>query len=180
MRYPLALAAIAMLAACGDPVPEDRLSNTEGTVAPPVAPVPELQPRETTLVPTRIDDNLLQARNLASDLGCVFRRGDEDLFAAAANSASIQSAEGLLVIDGEPLELEMEGGGGYNALTRGASFSGPGDLSATFDVSESAIDEASGEQLTGPAPMEATMELSRGGQTLNVEGIYECGPQDDA
>ena len=94
MRYPLALAAITLLAACGDPVPEDRPGVDEMAPVSTVAPAPDLQPRQTTLVPTRIDDGLLQNRDLASDLGCQFRRGSEVLFAAAANSATASSDGG--------------------------------------------------------------------------------------
>ncbi|MDG6079069.1 hypothetical protein E3U23_07680 [Erythrobacter litoralis] len=181
MRYVLALTALAFLAACGDPVPEDAVN--EPIVVPPrieTSPSPALTPAPTALVPSTIDSALRRDRGFEGELGCVFRRGQDVLLVGVANDASRENAEALIVIDGEPQDLRMDGSGGYNALSGTPSFAGPNDLQVDIDVISEASDAASESELTGPAPLAATMNLARGGQSLSVEGIYECGPQSDS
>ncbi|MFK4005148.1 hypothetical protein [Qipengyuania sp. NPDC077563] len=177
MRTAILVAALLGVSACAEPIEDREPADTE-----PLAPatnVPAITPR-VALVPGVIDDNLRRERNLMGELGCVFRRGQETLFAAVANSANIESAEGLVVIDGQPIEVEMDGSGGYNSLQSAASFTGDNGIEVEIAVSEEAEIRETPAPATGPAPMEATMTLSRDGQQVSVEGRYECGPQADA
>lgn len=176
MKYVIA-AAMLGLAACAEPI-EERDENEPDI--PPVAEPSELPEPQVALVPGVIDISLRRDRDLLGELGCVFRRGDDVLFAAVANSANIETAEGLVVIDGEPIEVEMAGSGGYNSLQSAASFTGENSIEVAIAVSEEADIRETPAPATGPAPMEATMTLSRDGQEVAIEGRYECGPQPDA
>lgn len=179
MRYPVAIAALLSLAACAEPIEEGERDEYIGQV--PRTPAAEETPDgQVALVPGIIDSNLRRERNLVSDLGCIFSRENDVLFAAAANSVSIEGAKGLVVLDGEPRELEMDGSGGYNSLQAGSSFTGSEGLMVEIEVSEAAEITETPEPLTGPAPLEATMTITRGEQELSVEGRYECGPQPEA
>lgn len=177
MRMAILAAGVLGVSACAEPI-DDR-DAAEPETLPQTERVAEITPR-VALVPGVIDDNLRRERNLMGELGCVFRRGQETLFVAVANSANIESAEGLVVIDGQPIEVEMDGSGGYNSLQAAASFTGDDDIAVEIAVSEEAEIRATPAPATGPAPLEATMTLSREGQEVSVEGRYECGPQPDA
>ena len=177
MRTAILVAALLGVSACAEPIEDREPADTEPLAQ--ATNVPAITPR-VALVPGVIDDNLRRERNLMGELGCVFRRGQETLFAAVANSANIESAEGLVVIDGQPIEVEMDGSGGYNSLQSAASFTGDNGIEVEIAVSEEAEIRETPAPATGPAPMEATMTLSRDGQQVSVEGRYECGPQSDA
>ena len=182
MKYAPALCTLVAclaLAACGSEIPDDRDESLTQTTPLPSPSLPAGSIERTTLVPGVISPGLQEQRGLDGDLGCVFRRGEEMLFASIANAASLENAQGLVVIDGEPIELAMEGEGGYNALARGARFSGPDNLTVSFDISEAAAAEDQEAPVTGPPPKEAMMQIARAGKSLSVEGIYECGTQGD-
>jgi hypothetical protein len=179
MRYVLAAAALLSLGACAEPIEEGERDEYIGQAPRTPAPADTIS-AEAALTPGIIDANLRRERNLVGDLGCLFRRENEVLLAAAANSVSIESVEGLIVLDGEPHELEMDGSGGYNSLKAGSSFTGQDGLKVEIAVSEAAEIVETPAPLTGPAPLEATMTITRGEQELSVEGRYECGPQPEA
>lgn len=177
----MAIGALAALSACGDPVTEN--TSSEPVAAPArieTSPSPVLTPQPAALVPDVIDEAMRRDRGFDGGLGCVFRRGEDLLFVGAANDASRAESEGLMVIDGEAQTLRMDGGGGYNALSGTPSFTGTGGLEVDIDVSSEASDPAAEPDATGPVPLAATMNLSRGEQSLQVEGTYECGPQPEA
>lgn len=177
MRHIIAAAAILTLAACAEPIEERDETEADMAQLPTAA---ELSAQRPTLVPGVIDEALRRDRNLISDLGCVFRRGNETLFAAAANSVSLEGADGLVVLDGQPQEIQMDGSGGYNSLQAAASFTGDDGLTVEIEVSEAAEIQETPAPLTGPAPMEATMTIARGEQSVAIDGRYECGPQPEA
>ena len=176
MKFALASVALLALAACSDPIEE----RDDETLTTTVDPTPAEPVSQATLVPGILDEGLRRDRNLMGELGCVFSRGNEVLFAAVANSANIEGAEGLVVLDGQPVEVSLDGDAGYNALQSGASFTGEGGLSVDIEVSREAEIRETPAPATGPAPMIATMTLARGGQDVSVEGRYECGPQPEA
>ena len=176
MRYIIA-AAVLGLTACAEPIEERNENDLE--IAQPTAPS-ELRETQVALVPGVVDMSLRRDRNWIGELGCVFRRGEDVLFAAVANSANIESAEGLVVIDGVPTDVEIDGSGGYNSLQSAASFTGENAIKVDITVSEEAEIRETPAPVTGPAPMEATMILTRGEQQVSIEGRYECGPQPDA
>ncbi len=181
VKYVLALGALAALSACGDPVPEDAVN--EPMVVPPrieTAPSPAVTPTPAALVPGGIDTALRRDRGFEGELGCAFRRGNEVLLVGAANDATRENAEALIVLNGVPQIVRMDGGGGYNALSGTPSFAGADGLEVDIDVISEASDVVSDPGLTGPAPLTARMNLTRAGQSLSVEGVYECGPQPDA
>ncbi len=180
VKYVLALSALAALSACGDPVPEDAVN--EPMVVPPrieTSPSPAVTPTPVALVPSAIDAALRRDGGFEGELGCVFRRGQDVLLVAAANDASRENAEALVVLNSQPQDLRMDGGGGYNALSGTPSFAGADGLEVDIDVISEASDVTSDPGLTGPAPLTARMNLTRAGQSLSVEGVYECGPQSD-
>lgn len=177
MRLVVLGAALIGMGACAEPVEEQ--DEQEPTPLSPQETAESLPP-QTMLVPGVIDESLRRDRNFMGELGCVFRRGGDTLFAAVANSVGLESAEGLVVLDEQPVEVELDGSGGYNSLQEGASFRGGNGLTVEIAVSQEAEIREEPGPVTGPAPMEATMILTRGGQELSVEGRYECGPQPDA
>ncbi len=164
-----------LLAACGDPISEEELAEaSEGPVETPAAvdPVPE----PVLLTPGTIEESLRRQANLTGELACTFRRADDDsvILAAAANIVSAESAEALIVLDGEPVELEMDGGGGFNTLSRGASFTGPDELTAEVSIrSEAPVTETPAPSIASPQ-YEAQLMLERGEQSLTIDGIYDC------
>lgn len=176
MRHVITAAAILALAACAEPI-EERDENEADL--PPLPTAAELSAQRPTLVPSVIDEALRRDRNLVGELGCVFRRGNETLFAAAANSVSLEGAEGLVVLDGQPQEIQMDGSGGYNSLQAAASFTGEDGLTVEIEVSEPAEIRETSAPVTGPVPMEATMTIARGEQSVAIDGRYECRPQSD-
>ena len=173
MRLAFAATLLLGVSACAEPI--DRTADDEAVVPPPAEMTPAAS--QTMLVPGVIDEGLRRDRDMMGELGCVFRRGNETLFVASANSVSLDSAQGLVVIDGEPRTLDIDGEGGYNSLQGAASFSGADGLEIEIAAGEPAQIEDNEEALTGPEPMQATMTLRQGGRSVNVEGIYECGPQ---
>ena len=179
MRQIIAAAALVSLAACAEPIEEGERDEYIGQ-APAVTETPDAEATQALLVPGIIDANLRRERELAGDLGCLFLRENDVLFAAAANSVSIEGAKGLIVLDGEPREVEMDGSGGYNSLQAGAGFTGSEGLTVEIAVGEPAEITETPAPLTGPAPLEATMTVTRGEQELSLEGRYECGPQPEA
>lgn len=178
MKHVIAIAALAGLTACAEPIEEGERDEYIGQV--PATPDADAAAPEVMLAPGIIDANLRRERGLVGDLGCVFRRGNDIVFAAAANAVSIESAEGLIVLDGEPRELEMDGSGGYNSLKGDASFTGSEGLVVEIEVGEAAAIRETPAPLTGPAPLEATMTIKRGDQEFTVDGRYECGAQPEA
>ncbi|MDG5747775.1 hypothetical protein P8Q88_06240 [Qipengyuania sp. XHP0207] len=170
------MAPIALLAACAEPVDDsetDALAPVSPTATETESP---LAGESTSLVPGVLEASMRREANLTSDLGCVFRRGDDVLLAAAANSVSAESAEGLVVLDGSPVELEMDGEGGYNTLSRGASFSGPDGLSVEVEVRSPAPVRETPAPVVAEPNFTGSLNLRRGAQSVTVEGIYNCGP----
>lgn len=168
-----------LLSACGDPISDEELAEasagpieTPPTIAEPIdEPIP--------LTPGIIGESMRRQANLEGELGCTFRRDDDAILVAAANVVSAESAEGLIVLDGEPVELEMNGGGGFNTLSRGASFSGPDDLTAEVSIrSEAEVTETPAPPIASPQ-YEAQLVIQRGEQSLTVEGIYDCDATTD-
>ena len=174
MRIAFAAALLLGVSACAEPI--DRTADDEVDVPPPAETTPAAT-TQTMLVPGVIDEGLRRDRDMMGELGCVFRRNNETLFVASANSVSLDSAQGLVVIDGEPRTLEIDGEGGYNALQGAASFAGEDGLMIEIAASAPAEIDDDEEALTGPEPMQATMTLRQGSRSVDVEGIYECGPQ---
>ena len=171
MRIVMLPVLVGAVLGCAEPVEED-----EGRIDQPVAMTSADAPANTLpLVPGVVSETMRSEANLVSDLGCVFRRGEETLLAAAANSVSAESAEALIVLDGNPVELEMNGGGGYNTLSRGASFAGPDGLEVEVEVRASAPVSETPAPVVAEPNFTGSLNLRRGSQTVTLEGIYNCG-----
>ena len=165
---------IALLAACAEPDDESETDPVAAVPSTETAAVPVID--GANLVPGVVEDSMRQQANLVSDLGCVFRRGDDVLLAAAANSVSAESAEALVVLDGSPVELEMDDEGGYNTMSRGASFSGPDGLAVEVEVRAPAPVRETPAPVVAEPNYTGSLNLRRGAQSVTVEGIYNCGP----
>ena len=165
-----------VLASCADPIPEDKLNEDVEQIAPPRIGETPVAAQPVVLVPGIVEPSIWREANLEGELGCSFMRGDDVLLRAAANVVSAEGAEALVVIDGRPVELQMDGEGGFNSLQRGATFSGPEGMTGEVEISSSApIEETPAPAMESPQ-FTATLSLTQGERSVEVEGIYECGP----
>ena len=181
MKFALfALPVPLLLTACGDPITDEELADaSEGPVELPTTSEVVVD-QEVPLTPGVIEQSMRRQANLQGELTCTFSRDDDVLFAAAANVVSAEGAEALMVLDGEPVELRMEGGGGFNTLSRGASFSGPESLTAEISVqSEAEVTETPAPSIASPQYV-AQLIVERGEQSLTVDGIYDCDATTDS
>lgn len=163
-RLIIPVAALSMLAACTDPGPDDR-------PAPAPAPVPA-----TLSVQTMTPEDMQQVR-LSGELACAFTRsiGEAPLFRGSGFVDPDAGGDGVIKIDGRQIRLQMEGLGGFSALSDGATLTGE-DTTVVIEVTgEDALPEDP--PIAGESPAyEARMTVTHGEASEVVDGIYECGP----
>lgn len=114
---------------------------------------------------------------LDGELGCAFTpslRG-ETLFLASAYVGDGEGGEGVIRLPEGLHKLAMEGSGGFDAMRRGARFTGGGLTLTIARTSEQNLPQDPPIAEESPA-FPARMTLAGGGGEVLIEGVYECGP----
>jgi hypothetical protein len=158
MRTGPILLALA-LSACGNPAPEPDQPRPSPTPAPPSSTAP-------TIAPLTAAD--LKQAQVAGELACSFTDTGDRLLMIARGDVGGRTAHAVLRTDRGIARVTAPGG--FNAIVRGARFTG-GGLTASVAV-------------TGPAtgggespPMPATLTVERDGAApLVTSGDWTCGP----
>ncbi len=176
---PAALLPFALLlAACGSEPTNEPAADSAATTSAPVptasaTPAPAAKPIDLGT----LSYNDIAGARLDGELGCNFKRGfgSEELWIGMADVLPDADAQGVIKIDGKVVDLSMDGTGGFNAMADGARFIA-GDLAVAFvrTGSEPLVEELAIEMESSAFP--TRMTVTRGGQTLAVEGVLECGP----
>lgn len=180
----IAPAPLALLSACADRAPADVEPETAEPVtvagaSEPAAPpaVPGREP-SGTLVPQTMQLAEWRAADLDGELACSFSRsaGESPLLVATSFVDDTAISEVALKLSGQVLTLETRSRGGFDALVAGGRFVGPESL--TVNIARSAEEPVAEEpRIAMESPRyPAMMVLSRDGQKLSVDGIWECGP----
>ncbi len=159
----LCAASLALLCACGEPEP---------------APAPEPTPAPVPVTgPQTLTEADLQQVTLSGELACSFSRdqGGAPLFVGRGDVVDSAGATGAIKIEDQVRSLQMEGTGGFSALSEGASLSGDG-VTVVIDVTGDAP-LSEDPQIAEESPrFEASMTVRLDGTSATVEGFYECGP----
>ncbi len=148
--------------------PENSEANQAGRGGNPVSPL-ELRP---------VDLLDKRANRPNGELGCSFSRepGGKPLLVAAADVLDNARAEALVNPAGGPVKLTADRTGGFNALTKGARFTGPGGLTATVVVTgDEPLSEEPRIAMESPR-LPATITVVRDDRTVRIGGFFECGP----
>ncbi|MFL9839671.1 hypothetical protein ABS767_01735 [Sphingomonas sp. ST-64] len=163
------LTAFAALAACS-PAPAPPANQTANDPAPIESPIPP----SPTPTPTPIAlEAVTEAAvgTLTGELRCAFLSDDGTLLlAGAANVGADQRATAVVMRGGKPVTLSARNAGGFDALTRGGSFTGDG---LTVSLTRGA------ERPTDHEGSSHTATLSVEGPGLApraIDGVWECGP----
>ncbi|MWP38792.1 hypothetical protein GQY15_14535 [Rhodobacter sphaeroides] len=105
---------------------------------------------------------------LTGELFCSFEAEARTLLFAAGNVASDQPAEAAVKLSGQPVKLSVDGG--FDAITRGALFTGH---AATAEVAVTGEATEDGESPAYPATLTVRPEE---GPEMAAEGLWRCGP----
>ena len=119
----------------------------------------------------------IRQADLEGELGCAFTpslRG-ETLFLAGADVIDDAGGEGLIRLPDGVKVLQMEGTGGFEAMSRGARFTGEDVRVAIAITGEDSLPEDPPVAAESPA-FPATMTLSNAANEITIRGVYECGP----
>lgn len=194
-RGVLAIAAMAVLcAACSGPAPDaaDARADAAGTragdaatteAAPPAASGERVAMEAATtpddagatiggdgsqvvLAPLSADD--IDGADLAGELGCSFSTDAGTLLLAKGNVASRDPARGVVKV-GEYVE-PVTTPGGFDAMVKGATFSGAGK---TIRIAPTGPAAGGGE--SPPAPATLTYDRADGARR-SFAGQWQCGP----
>ncbi len=180
MRY--ATTALALtLAACSNAEPEQAPADApaqpvaaEPAAPPPATPAPP--PAGTTIggdgseiVLTPLSGPEIEAADLQGELGCSFAtEGAPPLLIAMGDVASKEPAFGLIKI-GDYVE-RVAAPGGFDAMLKGATFSGRGTT-----IKVALTGPASGGGESPPSPATLTFDRMDGAQRI-FAGRWSCGP----
>ncbi len=175
------LALSLLAAACGqagdDTVPQQP-APTPDIARDPAPPAPPPPVPAGMLVPDTLGEADRGAAQLAGELGCSFARNpaEDPLLIAAADVADDARGQALVRIGGAVETLRMDRAGGFNAMSRGARFTGADGLAVDVAVTGSeALVETPRIAMESPR-FAATLTYARGGRTIALDGFYECGP----
>ena len=162
-----ALTVLGGCSAANEPEEEPASGTARTTQAAPGAPI-----MLDTLAPDAIS-----AAGLAGELGCsfAFSRGDEPLLMGWGFVDSPGAAEALMKVDGAVVKLAQVGGGGFEAMASGSTFSAE-ELSASVEVTgDRPLPEEP--QVAMESPIHpARLTIERSGRKLMIDGFWECGP----
>ncbi|WP_375289884.1 hypothetical protein [Qipengyuania sp.] len=185
-RLILAAASLALATACADSSPADAdVEGAEPVTGPLVATTPPPSPgggatgpQGGTLVPQAIETGDMNAVDLKGELGCTFAPGDGEkplLFASSSvdHKAASQAA---VKLGGTVERLETKTTGGFDALIKGAQFTGANGLAADVVRTESKPMTETPQIAMESPRYSGRLVLSRAGQQLSIDGIWECGP----
>lgn len=187
MKHPAPIAAAVLaltlppLASCS-PTEEPAASEETADIAvsrPPELPGPAAgEDRPEPVVPLELTRAEWRGLNLEGELGCAFARhsGDAPLFFATGIVGMERAAEGALKLGEGPIKLVMDRPGGFDALSEGGRFTGDDGVFAEIAVNgdEPLVETP---QIAMESPQyRATLTVGRDGQSLAVDGIWECGP----
>lgn len=179
-RRALAVAILALLAACSGPGGADDAMGDAESIETPSAPVVansvEADAEETTIggdgspirlsALTRAD---IEGARLSGELGCGFSTPAADsLLVAMGVVASDEAAQGVIKV-GDSVE-RIAAPGGFDAMIDGVVFTGPG---ATIAITPTGPAAGGGES----PPRPATLTYDRAdGARRTFEGEWTCGP----
>jgi len=166
------------LAACSDPAP-DTAQEAAPAAAPPAgsAEAASAMADMLNLAVQELTPLHIEQANLAGELACSFAPGPggELLFLGRGDVGAAAGAQGLISLPDGVRKLAMDGVGGYDAMARGARFTGEdvGVEIALGDPGEGGEELQVAEE--SPA-LPATMTVRSASSEIAVQGVYRCGP----
>jgi len=178
-------AALLLLAACSTADQANNASTANVQEIPVESLVPQIEPANTVANQSIANDTAggdgsqielaalgesdLKAETLEGELGCSFSVTDKQpLLVAMGNVKSTDAAQGLVKI-GSYVE-RIAAPGGYDAIAKGATFSGKGK---TVRITPTGPAQGGGE--SPPRPATLTYDRADGAQRLYT-GRWICGP----
>lgn len=171
------LPLLVLSAACGSEPAAEPGPQSAATQSAPGPASPAAKPAAPPIDLGTLSYEDAAAADLEGELGCGFMPalGGEELWIGQGDVLPEAGAQGLIRVDGEPVELTMAGIGGYDVMADGARFTA-GDLAVSFTRTgtEPLVEEPGIEMESAAFP--TTMTVTRGTRKLVVEGVLECGP----